>query len=195
MARVREEQVTRDEASVKSAQGRSAERSSLMNIGKRVDYALRALSYLAAQAPGNTVSRREIQTKQDIPAHFLSKIMKRLESGGFVQSYMGARGGFTLKRSPEEINLKEVYECLEGPLTLMGCLEEKERACRYCSVCSQISIWHEAQRILGNYLAGISLQHIAHRSGLREELALWERRTWNASSAMRTDLTSTVNTH
>ena len=58
-----------------------------MNIGKRVDYALRALSYLAAQTPDCPVSRREIQTKQDIPAHFLSKIMKRLESGGFVQSY------------------------------------------------------------------------------------------------------------
>jgi Rrf2 family protein len=180
MVKVREEPVAREKMPVKRDQARSSERSSLMNIGKRVDYALRALSYLAAQAPDCPVSRREIQAKQDIPAHFLSKIMKRLESGGFVQSYMGARGGFTLKRSPEEINLKEVYECLEGPLTLMGCLEEKERACRYCSVCSQISIWHEAQRILGNYLAGVSLQHIAHRSGLREELALWERRPWSA---------------
>lgn len=180
---------------VKNSQDRPIERSSLMNIGKRVDYALRALSYLAAQAPGATVSRREIQTKQDIPAHFLSKIMKRLESGGFVQSYMGARGGFTLKRSAGEINLKEVYECLEGPLTLMGCLEEKERACRYCSVCSQISIWYEAQRILGNYLAGISLQQIAHRSGLREELALWERRPWNTATTMHPQVASAVNSH
>ena len=195
MAQIRHERAVREKPQLKSSQGRSIERSSLMNIGKRVDYALRALSYLAAQAPGYTVSRREIQTKQDIPTHFLSKIMKRLESGGFVQSHMGARGGFTLKRSATEINLKEVYECLEGPLTLMGCLEEKERACRYCSVCSQISIWHEAQRILGNYLAGISLQNIAHRAGLREELALWERRPWNMPSAMRTDVTSTMNTH
>ena len=195
MAQIRHERAIQEKSQLKSTQGRSIERSSLMNIGKRVDYALRALSYLAAQTPGCTVSRREIQTKQDIPTHFLSKIMKRLESGGFVQSYMGARGGFTLKRSATEINLKEVYECLEGPLTLMGCLEEKERACRYCSVCSQISIWHEAQRILGNYLAGISLQHIAHRAGLREELALWERRPWNTPSAMRTEVTSTVNMH
>jgi Rrf2 family protein len=192
MAQLHPEPAVGEKGRTKNGQRRTIERSSLMNIGKRVDYALRALSYLAAQAPGYTVSRREIQTKQDIPAHFLSKIMKRLESGGFVQSYMGARGGFTLKRSAEEINLKEVYECLEGPLTLMGCLEEKERACRYCSVCSQISIWHEAQRILANYLAGISLKHIAHRSGLREELALWERRSWNASSAMPTQ---PVNTH
>jgi hypothetical protein len=85
MAQLRHEPVVREKNRMKRDQGRTSERSSLMNIGKRVDYALRALSYLAAQAPGYTVSRREIQTKQDIPAHFLSKIMKRLESGGFVQ--------------------------------------------------------------------------------------------------------------
>jgi Rrf2 family protein len=153
----------------------SAERSSLMNIGKRVDYAIRALSYLAAQPADRAVSRREIQDKQDIPAHFLSKIMKQLETGGLVQSYMGAHGGFTLKKLPADVTIKEVYECLEGPLLLMGCLDERERACRYCSVCSQISVWHEAQRLLANYLAGVSLQQVANKVGLREELALWVR--------------------
>ena len=153
----------------------SAERSSLMNIGKRVDYAIRALSYLAARPANHAVSRREIQEKQDIPAHFLSKIMKRLETGGLVQSYMGARGGFALKKLPSHITLKEVYECLEGPLMLMGCLDERERACRYCSVCSQISVWHEAQRLLANYLAGVTIQQLANKVGLRDELALWTR--------------------
>jgi Rrf2 family protein len=160
----------------KGAHHRPAERSSLMNIGRRVDYAIRALSYLAAQPQHLIVSRREIQVKQDIPAHFLSKIMKQLAGGGFVQSYMGTRGGFTLKKSPSEISLKQIYECLEGPLLLMECLEEKEKACRYCGVCNQISIWHEAQRLLANYLSGVSLQQIADKSGLRDELAQWGQR-------------------
>lgn len=157
----------------KEAHNHPGERSSLMNIGRRVDYAIRALSYLAAQPQDHIVSRREIQTKQDIPAHFLSKIMKCLARGGFVQSYMGTRGGFTLKKPPAAINLKEVYECLEGPLLLMECLEERERACRYCVVCNQISVWHEAQQLLANYLSGVSLQQIAHKTGLRAELAHW----------------------
>lgn len=160
----------------KGLHSRPSERSSLMNIGRRVDYAIRALSYLAAQPQQQIVSRREIQVKQDIPAHFLSKIMKQLAGGGFVQSYMGTRGGFTLKRAPGEISLKEIYECLEGPLLLMECLEEKERACRYCGVCNQISVWHEAQKLLANYLAGVSLQQIADKSGLRDELAQWGQR-------------------
>jgi Rrf2 family protein len=162
----------------RGAYHQSSERSSLMNIGRRVDYAIRALSYLAAQPEEKVVSRREIQSKQDIPAHFLSKIMKRLVSGGLVHSYMGAHGGFTLKKPASTITLKEVYECLEGPLLLMDCLEEGERACRYCPVCRQISVWHEAQRILASYLAGVSLGQIAHRRGLREELAQWEQRRY-----------------
>ena len=159
----------------KGAHHHSTARSSLMNIGRRVDYAIRALSYLAAQPPDKAVSRREIQSKQDVPAHFLSKIMKQLASGGLVHSYMGAHGGFALKKPAPEISLKEVYECLEGPLLLMECLEEGERACRYCGVCSQISVWREAQRILANYLAGVSLGQVADKVGLREELAHWRQ--------------------
>ena len=115
-----------------------------MNIGRRVDYAVRALTYLAAQPQERVVPRREIQAKQDIPAHFLSKIMKQLALGGLVESYMGARGGFTLKKPASDISLRAVYECLEGPLLLMECLDEDGNACCYHPVCNQISVWGEA---------------------------------------------------
>lgn len=155
----------------KTGKSKSVERSSLMNIGKRVDYAVRALSYLAAQPSGTVVSRREIQIKQDIPSYFLSKIMKQLVGGRLVESYMGSRGGFRLKKPAAHINLKEVYECLEGPLLLMECLEGGEQACQYCEVCNQISVWGEAQRRLAEYLASVTLGQIADKVGLREELA------------------------
>ena len=142
-----------------------------MNIGRRVDYAVRALTYLAAQPSRQVVPRREIQTKQDIPAHFLSKIMKQLAGGGLVESHMGARGGFTLKKPAAEISLRAVYECLEGPLLLMECLNEDGRACCYHGVCNQISVWSEAQRMLSAYLAGVSIEQMANKVGLREELA------------------------
>ncbi len=151
------------------------ERSSLMNIGRRVDYAVRALSYLAAQPAGQTVSLREIQKRQDIPPHFLSKIMRKLVHAGLVCSYPGAKGGFVLGRPAAEVSVKEVYECLEGPLLLMECLRKGEEACRYCAVCNQISVWREAQRILTAYLACISIEKLSDALGLRERLAREER--------------------
>jgi Rrf2 family protein len=148
-----------------------AERSSLMNIGRRVDYAVRALSYLAGQPAGKIVSRAEIEKNQDIPSFYLSKIMKDLVAGGLVRSHIGSKGGFTLAKPPGSITIKDVYETVEKPLVLMDCLEKGLNYCSYCAVCSQKTIWEEAQNVLANFLAGIAISDIADRQGLRGRLA------------------------
>src|ERR1041385_5416630 len=100
-----------------------AERSSLMNVGRRVDYAIRALSYLAGQPTDRIVSRADIEKSQDIPSFYLSKIMKDLVSGGLVRSHVGSKGGFTLAKPAAEISIKKIYDTVERPLMLMECLE------------------------------------------------------------------------
>ena len=147
-----------------------SERSSLMNVGRRVDYAVRALAYLAGQPSGKIVSRADIEKSQDIPSFYLSKIMKDLVAGGLVCSHIGSKGGFTLARAPNAISIKNVYEAVERPLVLMECLEKGADYCSYCSVCSQKSIWEEAQAILAKFLGGVSIREIADRHGLKERL-------------------------
>ncbi len=147
----------------------AADRSSLMNIGRKVDYAVRALSYLAARPHLWVVGSKEIARRQDIPAHYMSKIMKELAAAGLVRSHVGRKGGFSLARHPEAINLKQVYEAVEKPLTLMACLERDHR-CAYDAVCTQISVWERAQMLLADYLAGISIGSIADQEGLKGRL-------------------------
>jgi Rrf2 family protein len=149
---------------------RGADRSSLMNVGRRVDYAIRALSYLAAQPSDSVVGSKEITQKQDIPSHYLSKIMKDLVAAGLVCSHVGCRGGFSLARPAYAISLKEVYEAVEKPLVLMECLEKGDPSCPYDSVCTQIPIWERAQSILADYLAAISIGSIADGGGLKGRL-------------------------
>jgi Rrf2 family protein len=145
-------------------------RSSLMNVGRRVDYAVRALSYLAGQPAGKVISRADIEKSQDIPSYYLSKIMKDLVAGGLVRSRIGSKGGFTLARGAEAISIKDVYESVERPLVLMECLEQGVNYCSYCAVCSQKSIWQKAQMVLAEFLAGVSVAEIADRQGLRGRL-------------------------
>ena len=83
-----------------------AERSSLMNVGRRVDYAVRALSYLAGQPQGHVVSRSDIEKSQGIPPFYLSKIMKDLVAGGLVKSHVGFKGGFLLAKTPSTISIR-----------------------------------------------------------------------------------------
>jgi Rrf2 family protein len=154
---------------VKQGKTRS-ERSSLMNVGRRVDYAVRALSFLAGQREGQIVSRADIEKSQDIPSFYLSKIMKDLVAGGLVHSHIGSKGGFTLSKSAHAITIKDVYETVERPLVLMECLEKGADYCSYCSVCLQKSIWEEAQDMLAKFLAGVSIADIADREGLKGRL-------------------------
>ena len=141
-----------------------------MHVGRRVDYAVRALSYLAGQTAGRVISRVDIERSQDIPSFYLSKIMKDLVAGGLVQSHIGSKGGFTLAMTASAITIKDVYETVERPLVLMECLEEGANYCSYCSVCSQKSIWDDARVVLANFLSGVSIADIADRQGLKERL-------------------------
>jgi Rrf2 family protein len=142
-----------------------------MNVGRRVDYAVRALSYLAGQPAGKVVSRADIEKSQDIPSFYLSKIMKDLVAGGLVQSHIGSKGGFTLAKGAGAISIKDVYETVERPLVLMECLDRGADYCSYCAVCSQKSVWEKAQQVLANFLAGVTIAEIADRQGLRVRLA------------------------
>jgi Rrf2 family protein len=141
-----------------------------MNVGRRVDYAVRALSYLAGQPHGKVISRADIEKSQDIPPYYLSKIMKDLVAGGLVFSHIGSKGGFALAKPSSTISIKEVYETVERPLVLMECLDKGLRYCSFCSVCSQKSIWEGAQKVLAEFLGGTSIADIADRQGLKERL-------------------------
>jgi Rrf2 family iron-sulfur cluster assembly transcriptional regulator len=141
-----------------------------MNVGRRVDYAVRALSFLAGQPPEKIVSRADIEKSQDIPSFYLSKIMKDLVAGGLVRSHIGSKGGFTLAKLATSISIKDVYETVERPLVLMDCLERGTDYCSYCSVCTQRSIWEQAQTVLAEFLGGISINDIADRQGLKGRL-------------------------
>ena len=141
-----------------------------MNVGRRVDYAVRALSYLAGQPTGKIISRVDIEEKQGIPPSYLSKIMKDLVAGGLVQSHIGSKGGFSLARPPQSISLKEVYETVERPLVLMECLDQGERYCSYCGVCTQRSVWDNVQNLVADYLEKVSIRDIAEPQGLTQRL-------------------------
>ena len=149
---------------------RSGERSSLMHVGRRVDYAVRALAYLAGQEPGRVVGRAEIERRQGIPRYFLSKILRALVAAGMLESVPGARGGFHLRGSASDISIRRVYEALEGHLCLIDCVRDSGASCCFSSVCTQIEVWRGAQRLLLDYLDGISIAAIADGTGLRPRL-------------------------
>ncbi|MEV8635484.1 Rrf2 family transcriptional regulator [Streptosporangium sp. NPDC051023] len=84
-----------------------------MRISARTQYALRAVTELAAAPPG-PVPAEKIAVAQNIPRRFLDNILLQLRRAGIINSQRGPEGGYWLARPPEEITLADVIMVVEG---------------------------------------------------------------------------------
>lgn len=78
-------------------------------------YGLQATLFIAFKyEKGKNVELTEIAKKQDIPKHFLSKILQMLVKQKLLKSMKGPTGGFSLTRPPDQIRLIEVVDAIDG---------------------------------------------------------------------------------
>lgn len=78
-------------------------------------YGLQAMIYIALHSSDEeNISLNRIADEQDIPKHFLSKILQLLVKHKLLVSMKGPTGGFRLNRPPEEITLIEVIQAIDG---------------------------------------------------------------------------------
>ena len=87
-----------------------------MRISVKVDYAVRAMVQLAAEASDEPVKADTIARAQDIPLKFLLGILSDLKRAHLLRSQRGAEGGYWLARRPGEISLADVIRAIDGPL-------------------------------------------------------------------------------
>lgn len=78
-------------------------------------YALQAMLYIAYHhSDEQNIELKIISEKQEIPKHFLSKILQIMVKKKLLLSMKGPTGGFRLNREPEEIRLIEIVEATDG---------------------------------------------------------------------------------
>jgi Rrf2 family transcriptional regulator, nitric oxide-sensitive transcriptional repressor len=81
-------------------------------FSQTVEYALRAVAFLASQAPdGRTTDQIAVATR--VPKPYLSKVLQQLAKEGVVHSQRGVGGGMTLLKSPAELSILEVVNAVE----------------------------------------------------------------------------------
>ena len=95
-----------------------------MKLSKKSEYGLRALLDLAAHSDEGAVRLKDLADRNNIPIKFLEQIFLALRNAGVVRSQVGARGGYMLSRSSEEITLGEVIRTLDGTIAPVGCVSK-----------------------------------------------------------------------
>jgi Rrf2 family iron-sulfur cluster assembly transcriptional regulator len=85
-----------------------------MIYSRSSEYAIRAFVHLAQVPDGKYAMAKNIAAEEEIPAHFLAKILQQLARKGLLRSSKGPTGGFSLRVSPDDIRLLDIVEAMDG---------------------------------------------------------------------------------
>src|SRR5262245_26207436 len=88
-------------------------------LSQTVEYALRAVVYLADVGKARTTPQIAAVTK--VKAPYLAKVLRSLSRKGIVQSQRGLHGGFQLARDPAELTIWDVVQCVEPIKRIRTC--------------------------------------------------------------------------
>jgi Rrf2 family protein len=132
-----------------------------MRVSAKVDYALRAMSELAA-ADG-LVKAERVATAQGIPQKFLENILLDLRHAELVTSQRGVEGGYALGRPAGEITVADVIRAVEGPIASVR--GERPDGLAYSGAATALKdTWLELRSAMRSVLEGTTLADLVARS-------------------------------
>lgn len=136
----------------------------MLTLTRKADYALLAMSHLARTAPERS-SAREIAQQVGVPLPVLTNVLNRLLHHGLVNSKMGAKGGYTLSRDPDEVSLTDMIDAIEGQFRMAICCQDDRAASEdQCDLESSCQIKEPIRRVhqgIRAYMGQVTLGHIA----------------------------------
>jgi Rrf2 family protein len=95
-----------------------------MKISQKGLYALKAMTMLARRCDQGAIRIRDIAYEEELPEKFLELILLELKNARMVESVRGAKGGYRLRRPPDQISLAEIIRLIDGALAPFGDAEQ-----------------------------------------------------------------------
>ena len=139
-----------------------------MQVSRTLDYAVRSLIYMGNHEVPR-MSMKEISEAQHIPQNYLAKIMRRMVERGLIRSMVGPEGGYFLRRDPKDINLRDIYEAVEGEIRVIDCMDQDE-VCALYENCTQLPVWDKLKVSMVKLLEKTSLEDLLTESSENTEL-------------------------
>lgn len=139
-----------------------------MKLSTKGRYGTRVLVDLAMHRDAGLVLLKDVAQRQDISLRYLEHIITPLVTAGIVRSTRGARGGVSLARSPEKINLLEVIRILEGSTAPVECVDSPD-VCRRNKTCATRDVWTELKLSIDRVLEATTLEDLIKRQKAKEQ--------------------------
>ena len=131
-----------------------------MKISQKLEYACRALSQLAKQHDGKSLTRlEELAQREAVSANFLVQILNDLRRAGLIESRRGKAGGYLLHKKPDTITLRQIVDAVDPALLQYSISTEGE------SGPAVQQAWKLVSTSFRQSLDEITLESIASQSG------------------------------
>ncbi len=119
---------------------------------------------LIANSEKNFMNVNEISERTGASKNHIAKVMQTMVKAGFVHSVRGPAGGFSLSDDAENISLLDIFEAIEGRISLRTCPFEKP-ICPF-DKCLMGGIFHKLTDELVTYLKANTLESMRHKPRL-----------------------------
>lgn len=140
-----------------------------MKISTKGRYALRMLIDLAEHQNSGFVALKDIAERQNISKKYLEQIVPIFNKSDILRTNRGSQGGYQLAKSPRKYTVGEILRLTEGSLSPVACLDQDPIECEHSSECTTLPIWQGLNRVITEYLDGITLQDILDQQRERYE--------------------------
>ena len=136
-----------------------------MKLTTKGRYAVMAMADLAANQKGKPVSLVDISLRQNISLSYLEQIFIKLKNKNLVRSVRGAKGGYVLQNSPDEIKISNIISAVDEEVRTLNCKKESKKGCNNKSTkCITHNLWDQLDQHINNFFEKVKLQDLAKLS-------------------------------
>ncbi len=133
-----------------------------MKFSTKSEYGLRALVNLAKHK--GYYSLAQIAKEEKISLAYLERLFAKLKKAQIIESQKGVKGGYKLAKPLNKIDLKQVFEALEGNLSPYACdCLILNSICKTACSCQVKTVWQKLEKEIKKTLASIKLSELINK--------------------------------
>ena len=140
-----------------------------MKLTTKGRYAVMAMADLALFNEKGPTSLTDISLRQNISLAYLEQIFIKLKNKNLVKSVRGAKGGYILEISPEDIKISNIIAAVDEKIKTLTCKKESKRGCNNkSSKCITHNLWDQLDQHINNFFEKVKLQDLVKNKNLHK---------------------------
>ena len=138
-----------------------------MKLTTKGRYAVMAMADLALFRDKGPISLTDISLRQNISLAYLEQIFIKLKNNNLVKSVRGAKGGYVLENSPEEIKISNIISAVNEEVKTLNCKKESKKGCNNkSSKCITHNSWEQLDQHINSFFEKVKLNDLLKKNQL-----------------------------